>query len=240
MLKLIHPSQNPEAVRREILAVNSIQSPRVPRIFDSGQLSSPVGNLIWVREQRIQGESLRTVIGRGPLSPRETLTLGVQLLEALAAAETRTIVHRDVKPENVMAATAGNYWLLDFGIARHLQLTSVTPTLAPFGKFTPGYAPPEQFRNLKSEIDCRADLFATAVTLHEAATGSNPFIAGARDAMEVLKRVEQIPLQPLVLNIARANDFRDLISAMAQKRRDHRPRTVADALAWIRDILTAQ
>lgn len=240
VLKLIHPTQDPEGVRREILAVSAIHCERVPRIHEQGNLSSDVGDLIWIREQRVVGRSLRDIINGGALPPDGVLRLGLHILEALAAAEEQEIVHRDVKPDNVMQANDGNFWLLDFGIARHLQLTSMTPTVSPFGKFTPGYAPPEQFRNIKSDIDSRADLFAAGVTLYEAGTGNNPFRSGARDVMEMLRRTEHQPLPPLLINIRNQEALRDLISAMTQKRRDQRPRTVADALTWLREIVARQ
>ncbi|MFX8601132.1 serine/threonine protein kinase, partial [Acinetobacter baumannii] len=70
----------------------------------------------------------------------------------------------------------GDFWLLDFGIARHLAMSSLTADFRTFGKFTPGYAPIEQWRNLKSEIDSRSDMFALGVTIIEASTGVNPFL----------------------------------------------------------------
>jgi serine/threonine protein kinase len=106
---------------------------------------------------------------------QSVLRLGLHVLEALERAETVQIVHRDVKPDNIMCDGEGNFWLLDFGIARHLELSSLTPTASPFGKMTLGYAPPEQCRNVKGDIDSRADLFALGVTLHECATGRNGF-----------------------------------------------------------------
>jgi serine/threonine-protein kinase len=158
-------------------------------------------------------------------------------LEALALAEAAQIVHRDVKPENIIRDSAGNYWLLDFGIARHLDLSSLTATGLPFGKMTLGYAPPEQCRNVKTEIDSRADLFALGVTLHESAVSRNGFFdPPPRDQIELLKRVERFVLAPILLPIAEKESFRDLVLTMTQKSRVHRPRTVAQALVWMKEI----
>ncbi|HET6455376.1 MAG TPA: serine/threonine-protein kinase [Armatimonadota bacterium] len=237
VLKLINPQQETESVRREILAVARVQSPRVPRILDQGQLNTKFGTFIWLREQRILGDSLRQVLGKGPLTPQEVIRLGVQMLEALSQAETVQIVHRDVKPENIMRDGHGNYWLLDFGIARHLTLPSMTPTAAPFGKFTLGYSSPEQCRNLKPDIDSRADLFALGVTLYECGTGTNPFLTPlpAND-LEKLRRVEILPMPPLVIGISGPELMRDFIQAVTQKRRDLRPRSAQAALDWMREI----
>lgn len=241
VLKLLNPLQDLESVRREILAVARVQSPRVPRILDQGNLQTQFGTFVWIREERIVGDSLRAILHAGPLAPEEVVKLGVQMLEALAQAETVQIVHRDVKPENIMRDAQGNYWLLDFGIARHLTLPSVTPTAWPFGKFTLGYASPEQCRNMKPDIDSRADLFALGVTLYECATGTNPFLVPppASD-LEKLRRVETVPLAPLVIGISGADLLRDLIQAVTQKRRDLRPRTAQTALDWMREIEARQ
>ena len=162
-------------------------------------------------------------------------------MDALESAETVRIVHRDVKPDNIIRDPQGNFWLLDFGIARHLVLPSLTATASPFGKMTLGYAPPEQCRNVKTDIDSRADLFALGVTLHECGTGRNAFFdPPPRDHLDLLRRVERYVMPPLTLPIVQAASFRDLVGAMTQKSRIHRPRTVADALQWLREICAAE
>jgi serine/threonine protein kinase len=240
VLKIIHPSEDPERVRREILAVQKAACPRVPRILGEGKLQSNVGEVLWVREQRISGESLRAVIQKGPLGKDELLRLAVHLLEALADAEKVHIVHRDVKPENVIRDLGGRFWLLDFGIARHLDLTSLTGSHAPFGVGTAGYAPPEQFRNRKRDIDARADLFALGVTLYESATCKNPFRDGIRDNLQALHNVERVALPPLQLPFDSAGEIAGFVTAFTQKRHNHRPLSIAEALDWVRDIAMRQ
>ena len=236
VLKIIHPSQDPERVRREMLAVQKASCPRVPRILDTGTLQTNVGNVIWVREQRIAGDSLRVAVQRGVLGKTDLLRLAVHILEALADAEKVQIVHRDVKPENIIRDSNGDLWLLDFGIARHLDLASLTGSHSPFGVGTAGYAPPEQFRNRKRDIDGRADLFALGVTLYECATGANPFRTGARDDLEILRNVERTALPRLQLAFDNFGDIASLVAALAQKRQDHRPASVAEALQWVKEI----
>jgi eukaryotic-like serine/threonine-protein kinase len=240
VLKIIQPTQPSETVRREILAVNTVQSPRVPRILEAGLVPTPMGQCIWIREQRILGVSLRERLRQGPLSAAEILKLTHNVLEALEQAEKVKIVHRDVKPDNIMVDGNGDYWLLDFGIARHLSMTPLTATASPWGKFTPGYAPVEQFRNFQKDINSQADLFALGITIYECATGKNPFVDGAANALEVLRRVENTALAPLSLPIKASDSFKDLLSSMTQKKRAHRPASIADALTWIQDIIKAE
>jgi serine/threonine-protein kinase len=236
VIKLIHPAQSGETTDREILAVEVIDSPRVPRILDRGQIPLPIGQFIWLREQRILGLTVREVLRGGPLEKRRLLRLGLHVLEALAEAEQAQIVHRDVKPDNIMVAGDDDFWLLDFGIARHLNLRSLTGSGQIWGKFTLGYAPPEQCRNIKPQIDARSDLFALGVTLYECATGLHPFRHPPANDLEVLKRVETRVPTRLRLTFPAADQFHDLVEAMIQKRRDLRPSSAREALSWIQEI----
>jgi serine/threonine protein kinase len=239
VLKLFHPQSEPERALREVQGVLETGSHRVPKVHEVGVVPSQVGPMIWVREQRLEGENLRERFARGPLSVAEVLRLCLHILEALAAAESARIVHRDVKPENIFRDNAGAYWLLDFGLSRHLDKESLTATGLPFGVGTVGYSPAEQFRNRKDDIDARADLFALGVTLYESVERVNPFRTGARDHGEVLRRVETTPLPPITRAIGVDNQFRDLVVAMTRTRRDQRLRTVAETLEWSREICAA-
>ncbi len=240
VLKLLHPNNDVETIRREILAVSQMGAVFVPRILDTGVVPSQTGNWFWFREQRINGRTIREHLAAGPLTPTQVLRLGRDVLGSLQAAENARIVHRDVKPENVILDGSGQHWLIDFGIARHLNLQSNTATVAAFGKFTLGYAPPEQTRNIKADIDTRCDLFALGVTLFECATAKQPFRDGARDHLEILSRVETLPLPRLSLKLADATGFADLLASMTQKRRDHRPHTIAEALDWMKEICDSE
>lgn len=240
VLKLMHPNADVERTTRELVAVATVQSARVPTILDQGTVPTPIGDCFWFREQRIHGQTVRECLAKGPLDTSNLLRLGLHVAETLVAAEAADIVHRDVKPENIIRDNGGEFWLIDFGLARHLGLESLTATANAFGHVTWGYAPLEQCRNIKPEIDARADLFALGVTLYECATGSNPFRTGARDAIEVLRRVEQGNFPRLRLSFSAASEFSDLIAALTQKQRLHRPQTAQEAYEWIKDICDAQ
>lgn len=236
VLKLIKPNQDVERVRREILAVQQVNSPRVPAIHAQGVLATPNdGDVFWVIERRVDGAPLRTSVASGPMSLADLCRLGRHVLEALNGAAAARIVHRDVKPENLMRDTNGDFWLIDFGLARHLSLDSLTLTAALGGHGTLGYAPPEQYRNRKREIDSRADLFALGVTMWECASGQHPFRHAARDPGEVFRRIENQPLP--ALSIAGDNgQMSAFIVTMMQRRVDHRPASPAEALEWLRSI----
>lgn len=237
VLKLLLRETGANRFAREVLAGALVDCDRVPRIIETGVFDTPIGECIWVREQRVLGETLRTRLSGGPLPLTETIRLGLQLLATLEVAEQKRIVHRDIKPENVMVDDQGNYWLLDFGLARHLDLESLTPTYLKLGVGTLGYAAPEQIRNRKRQIDSRADLFGLGVLLFECADGRNPFKEGARDELEILRRVEQMPPLPRLDHIEDVgNQLADLLRALTQKYPTQRPRTIRDALDWMQDV----
>ena len=153
VLKLLLNASGEERLEREVLAGELISCPRVPEIFETASLDTPLGLCIWLREQRVDGTTLRTALRNGPFGKNALLELAGQLLEALEAAESKRIVHRDIKPENVMVDQSGGYWLLDFGLSRHLDLESLTATKHLYGVGTFGYSAPEQMKNRKRTIE---------------------------------------------------------------------------------------
>lgn len=241
VLKIYHPKTDINRTTREIQAVQNISSPRVPKIFDTGIKNSPVSEIIWVCEELITGENLRQVLQtKKILDSQQILWLGLQILEALTDAEKARIVHRDIKPENIIIDNMGHAWLLDFGLARHLDLTSLTATSEYFGACTPGYSPPEQFRNRKREIDARADLFALGVTLYECSQGINPFTHQVHNHLEIFNRVESRPLPIISRVVDKKGQFPQLVAALTRPRPDHRLSSVKEALDWMQEICTEE
>lgn len=240
MLKVFHTGAESDRVEREILAVKTIDSDRIPKIIETGSLSSPLGELLWFIEPLIDGENLKATINQRRLSNKEILILTVQLLEALAAAEEKRIVHRDVKPANIVLDRLGSTWLIDFGIARHLELSSLTPTEFNRGAGTMGYSPPEQFQNKKADIDGRTDLFSAGVVLFECVEGRNPFLEGARSPLDVYRKIERTQLPKISRKIDRTGEFGEFLIALTRKNRSHRPETVKEALKWASELCATE
>jgi serine/threonine protein kinase len=236
VIKLIKPLQDPIRLQREVETVRKMGSARVPRVFETGSVMSPLGPLLWLREARIHGAALRSLLAEGPLDRAEVFRLANDLLEALDDAAKLGIVHRDVKPENLLRDTNGRYWLLDFGVARNLDLESLTPTAAPWGVGTLGYSPPEQLRNVKTRIDQRSDLFSCGVVLYESATGFNPYTSGANDVAEVVGRIETLTPEPLPDHMIGAGNLDAYVQTLLQKFPDRRPSTINEARKWLREI----
>lgn len=197
VLKLmIQPGLDPR-VTREIQILSDYSFPHVPSLYDSGVLKHNGNDIPYLLEQYIDGETLRKKIDRGALPLIDCLTLMHSLLETVVELEKECLVHRDIKPDNIIIDNVAGVWLIDFGIARIISQSSITATAAHYGPHTAGYAAPEQIRNLKKDIDSKADLFAIGVVLYEAISGQNPFIDGARDYLDILRRTETMVLPVL-------------------------------------------
>jgi serine/threonine-protein kinase len=237
-LKIFSDFTDPHRVQREIEAVQQISCTNVPTIFATGFLAGAPKPCFWLIEPWLDGDNLRSRLAAGALSDDLVFLVARDVSFVLAEAEKKHIVHRDVKPDNIFIDSGGTKcWLLDFGIARHLDLSTLTRAGAGQGPLSPGYAPPEQIHNYTDKVDCRADLFALGVTLYEALMGVNPFTQGTTDVSEILRRVMHTELPRPTREIDRQGRFSDLVKVMTRSRRSHRPRTAAKARGWISEIV---
>ena len=176
-LKSIRPERFPgeegrELLRREVRAAREVMSPNVCRIFD---LVDEEGQE-FVSMEYVDGETLLEVLQkRGPLELGEAMRLAAQFLAGLEAIHAAGLVHRDVKPENIMITRTGRVVLMDFGVAKEIAADR-SHTIAG----TPAYMAPEQARG--EALDARADIFAAGVVLAEMVAAGNWPCAGRRAA----------------------------------------------------------
>lgn len=156
-----------------------------------------------------------------------------QCLRFVVELEKNGLIHRDIKPENIIIAANGTVYFLDFGIARVLDMPSLTKTEAVMGPHTPGYAAPEQFNNLKRQIDSRADIFSVGVVTYECVTGQNPFREGARSPLDILQRTEALTPASFDVIGDTQKQFMALLSSMMGKYPSRRPKNATQALDWL-------
>lgn len=163
-----------ERFRIEAQSAARLSHPNVVQVHDWGES----GSTYYMVMEYVRGKNLREVLASsGYLPPRQVCELTVQVLDALEAAHSRGLVHRDVKPENVMITIDGRVKVADFGLARALERATVTGGLLG----TVAYVAPEQARG--DQVDGRADLYSTGCVMYELLTGTMPFEG---DAAQIL------------------------------------------------------
>jgi serine/threonine-protein kinase len=240
-LKLIkRPASVDERTDREIEAVSRLQSEYVPRVLEHGERTIGGVERIYIVEEFVAGQTLRDVLRSSPKPGVPfVLTLVDALLHACVDFESNQLVHRDIKPDNLIVDGAGKVWVIDFGIVRLLDRESVTKTSDHFGVFTPGYGAPEQVRNMKPQINVRADLFSVGVVAYEGLAGTNPYLAGAGDMLEVIRRMTTQDLPPLRVPEDPSGELSMFVGTLAARFPSRRPQSAAEALAWFAPISAA-
>lgn len=234
VIKLYFQINDPRSLR-EIQIERDLNLSMVPKIYETGTIEYEGTETLYIIEQKVKGTELRKVLESGKrFSLEEAVTFLEQGLEFIACIENKGIVHRDIKPENIIRADDGRIFFLDFGIARILGADSLTRTGAMMGPHTPGYAAPEQFNNLKKEIDSRADIFSLGVVTYECITGKNPFREGSINALEVLQKTETITPVQYSIKGDTQSQFMALLGAMMGKYPSRRPRTAKQAIDWLK------
>ena len=188
-LKFIRPelASNPEILQRfkqEIILAREITHRNVVRIYDFGESADGTK---FVSMEFVEGESLADVLKRwGKLPSRDAAALMHQVFEGLAAAHAGHVIHRDLKPGNIMRDRAGRIVIMDFGLARHESQDGLTRKGVVLG--TMDYMAPEQAQGLA--LDARCDLFAAGLIFYELLTGVQPYRSASAVA-SLLKRIRE-------------------------------------------------
>lgn len=227
---------NLKRFEREARLASSLDHPNICTIFDLDE----VEGVHFIAMQHIEGRNVRQLVGGHPLELKSSLLIAIQVADALAAAHSRGIIHRDIKSGNVMVAPSGQVKILDFGLAKLLDDTEATATGihrteltevgVPYGTAT--YAAPEQARG--DRVDSRADIFSTGVLLYEMLTGTWPFRgkttidvrhAVLHDAAKPVSEMRKEPVPPRIQQIldrSMAKEPRSRYQKMEEMRDDLR------------------
>jgi len=191
-VKILRPEygRDPDFVSRfrmEAQSVASLSSPNVVAVHDFGM--DPVGPFIVM--DYVDGEDLATLLRRtGPLQPRQSARIGVEVARALAAAHARGIIHRDIKPGNILLAQDGRVQVADFGIARALADAQMTLPGTTLGSVQ--YMSPEQARGEPATE--RSDLYSLGIVLFEMLTGRRPFEGDSAASIAMARLTPPVPL----------------------------------------------
>ena len=226
-IKVIQPMlvNSPAILRRfkqELILARQISHKNVVRIFDIGETDG----MKFITMEYIDGGDLKSlIIEQGKIPPQEAMDILRQICNALQAAHAEGVVHRDLKPQNIMMDQHGRVVVMDFGIAHSQETPSMTMTGALMG--TPEYMSPEQAKGEKT--DARADIFAVGIILYEMLTGRLPFKA-ATVIETMYKRTQERAIPPVDLDSSVPIQANKIVMKCLEKDPDQRYQSVDDLL----------
>ncbi len=178
-----------ERFQREARLVAGLAHPNIVQIYDIGA----EGKLHYIVMELVEGRSLRDLLAKGKLDLEKSLKIAHTVARTLQFAHARKIIHRDVKPANVLVDRQGRVKVLDFGLAKSLaDGKGLTHSGAMIG--SPQYMAPEQAFGAPEEVDARADLYSLAALLYEMVTGRPPF--DGPTVLAILRRMEEEDPEP--------------------------------------------
>jgi serine/threonine protein kinase/beta-lactam-binding protein with PASTA domain len=246
-VKLLKPSlANDPAFRtrfrQEAQAAARMAHPTIVRVFDAGEetVREPSGAEVqvpFIVMEHVDGKLLKELVAQGPLDPTEAVRIVDGILTALEYSHRAGVVHRDIKPGNVMVTSSGQVKVMDFGIARAISDSSATiaQTSAILG--TAQYFSPEQARG--EGIDARTDLYSTGVVLYELLTGKAPFRGDTAVAV-AYQHISEMPVPPNAINPAVSPALNAVVMHALAKDRGDRFQTATEFKADLDVAMTGK
>jgi eukaryotic-like serine/threonine-protein kinase len=206
--------------RREAQAAAALNQPNIVGVFDTGSQ----GDVHFIVMEYVEGRTLRDVIrAEGPLLPERAAEIADAVARALETAHEAGMVHRDIKPGNIMLTSDGEVKVMDFGIARTSTGDTLTQTAAVLG--TASYLSPEQAQG--QPVDARSDLYSLGCVLYEMSTGRPPF-SGDSPVAIAYKHVKDDPVAPSRINPDVPSDLEAVILKSMAKNPANRYQTAAE------------
>lgn len=235
-LKVMHPTLATDAAFverfiREAKSVARLDHPNVVGVFDQGT----DGTYVYLAMEYVAGCTLRDVLReRGALQPRIALDIAEPVLAALGAAHLAGLVHRDMKPENVLIGDDGRVKVADFGLVRTVDAATSTSTGAVLG--TVSYLAPEQIEH--GTADTRADVYACGVVLYEMLTGAKPH-SGTTPAQVLYQQLHEDVPAPSRSVPGLAPELDELVAGATARDPERRPAGAVELLGLLRTVRTA-
>lgn len=211
--------------RREAQNAAALNHPAIVAVYDTGEAETPAGPLPYIVMEYVDGVTLRDIVhGEGPMPTRRAIEVIADACQALNFSHQHGIIHRDVKPANIMISTTNAVKVMDFGIARALaDGNSVTQTAAVIG--TAQYLSPEQARG--EAVDARSDVYSLGCVLYEILTGEPPFVGDSPVAV-AYQHVREDPVPPSGRHEDIAAELDAVVLKALAKNPDNRYQTAAE------------
>lgn len=215
--------------RREAQNAAALNHPSIVAVYDTGEAETPTGPLPYIVMEYVDGVTLRDIVHTdGPLPPRRAIEIIADACQALNFSHQNGIIHRDVKPANIMISTTNAVKVMDFGIARAIADSgnSVTQTAAVIG--TAQYLSPEQARG--DAVDARSDVYSLGCVLYEILTGEPPFTGDSPVAV-AYQHVREDPVPPSQRHEGISADLDAVVLKALAKNPDNRYQSAAEMRA---------
>lgn len=215
--------------RREAQNAAALNHPSIVAVYDTGEAETPTGPLPYIVMEYVDGVTLRDIVHTdGPLPPRRAIEIIADACQALNFSHQNGIIHRDVKPANIMISSTNAVKVMDFGIARAIADSgnSVTQTAAVIG--TAQYLSPEQARG--DTVDARSDVYSLGCVLYEILTGEPPFTGDSPVAV-AYQHVREDPIPPSRRHEGISADLDAVVLKALAKNPDNRYQTAAEMRA---------
>ena len=215
--------------RREAQNAAALNHPAIVAVYDTGEAETAAGPLPYIVMEYVDGVTLRDIVHtEGPLPPKRAIEIIADACQALNFSHQHGIIHRDVKPANIMISTTNAVKVMDFGIARALADSgiSVTQTAAVIG--TAQYLSPEQARG--DSVDARSDVYSLGCVLYEMLTGEPPFVGDSPVAV-AYQHVREDPVPPSQRHEGISADLDAVVLKALAKNPENRYQTAAEMRA---------
>jgi len=227
--------------RREAQSAASLNHPTIVSVYDTGEEQDPNGSGVtipYIVMEYVAGKTLRDLIREGrKIMPERALEITSGVLEALDYSHRAGIVHRDIKPGNVMLTPQGQVKVMDFGIARAVADTSSTMTQTAAVIGTAQYLSPEQARG--ETVDARSDLYSTGCLLYELLVGRPPFV-GESPVSVAYQHVREEPAPPSSFDPDIPPEVDAVVLKALTKNREHRYQSASEMRQDIHRVLSGQ